>query len=146
LQNYVVQFLCENGEQKDRAAVVDKLRGQLLSMSKHKFASNVVEKVLITADSASRELLIDEILLAGEDGQDNIALMMKDQYANYVLQRAMLHAEGQQQIDLCNRLRPQLLAMRKLSSVYTKHLNSIERCLNKIQRAHGLPTSPTSTN
>ncbi|KZV61064.1 ARM repeat-containing protein [Peniophora sp. CONT] len=122
--NYVVQFLCENGEQTDRAIVVEKLRGHLLTMSKHKFASNVVEKVIVTSDSAGRELLIDEIMLTGEEGQDSITLMMKDQYANYVLQRAMMHAEGQQQVDLCNRVRPQLVAMRKLSSVYTKHLNS----------------------
>ena len=77
-----MQFLCENGEQKDRAVVVEKLRGHMLTMSKHKFASNVVEKAIVTADSAGRELLIDEIMLTGEEGQDTITLMMKDQYAS----------------------------------------------------------------
>ena len=74
----------------DRAVVVENLRGHMLTMSKHKFASNVVEKAIVTSDSAGRELLIDEIMLTGEDGQDLITLMMKDQYAS-TFQSVYLH-------------------------------------------------------
>ncbi|KAI0035074.1 ARM repeat-containing protein [Vararia minispora EC-137] len=125
--NYVVQFLLEKGEPQDRAAVINKLRGQMLPMARHKFASNVVEKALVTADSESRWTLIDELMRQLPDGTFPIVIMMKDQYANYVLQRAMTVAEGQQQQELCNQVRAPLMAMRKVSTVlYSKHLNSSE--------------------
>jgi pumilio RNA-binding family len=82
LQNYVVQYVLEYGKQHDRALVISKLRGQMLHMSRHKFASNVCEKALLTADPESRRVLIQEIMTSKQDGASNIATMMKDQYAS----------------------------------------------------------------
>jgi pumilio RNA-binding family len=81
-QNYVVQYVLEYGKQHDRALVISKLRGQMLHMSRHKFASNVCEKALLTADPDSRRALIQEIMTSKQDGASNIATMMKDQYAS----------------------------------------------------------------
>jgi Pumilio-family RNA binding repeat len=82
LQNYVVQYVLEYGKQHDRALVISKLRGQMLHMSRHKFASNVCEKALLTADPESRRALIQEMMTSKQDGASNIATMMKDQYAS----------------------------------------------------------------
>ncbi|KAI5122952.1 hypothetical protein M0805_006833 [Coniferiporia weirii] len=129
--NYVVQFVLEKGPYQDRLLIIAKLRGQMLQMAKHKFASNVCEKALVTADSESRRLLIEEIMTPKADGVSPIVTMMKDQYANYVLQRALTVVEGEQRDALISKIRPQLATMRRYSSAYSKHLISIERLLEK---------------
>ncbi|KAI0062274.1 ARM repeat-containing protein [Artomyces pyxidatus] len=122
--NYVVQFILEYGKPHDRALVISKLRGQMLHMSRHKFASNVCEKALVTADSESRRLLIEEIMTPKHDGVSPLVTMMKDQFANYVLQRAVVVAESPQKEELINKVRPQLVTMRRYSNAYSKHLTS----------------------
>ena len=82
LQNYVIQFVLEHGQPQDKALVLSKLRGQMLPMARHKFASNVCEKALVTADSATRNILIDEMMTPKEDGVNPIVAMMKDQFAS----------------------------------------------------------------
>lgn len=81
-QNYVVQFVLEHGTVHDRSLMISKLRGQMLNMSRHKFASNVCEKALVTADFESRRLLIEEIMSPKQDGVSPIVTMMKDQFAS----------------------------------------------------------------
>jgi pumilio RNA-binding family len=125
--------------------MISKLRGQMLNMSRHKFASNVCEKALVTADAESRRLLIEEIMSPKQDGVSPIVTMMKDQFASastvgnrnsrrsltaivtdYVLQRALSVAEGEQRELLIGKIRPQLTSMRRYSSAYSKHLISSE--------------------
>ncbi|EIM90053.1 ARM repeat-containing protein [Stereum hirsutum FP-91666 SS1] len=122
--NYVIQYVLEHGKPQDRNLIINQLRGQMMAMSRHKFASNVCEKALVTADSASRRQLIDEIMVPRHDGASPIITMMKDQYANYVLQRAMVVAEGDQRDELLSKVRPQLNSMRRYSTAYSKHLTS----------------------
>jgi hypothetical protein len=82
LQNYVIQFLLESGSSQDRAQVIAKLRGQMLNMSRHKFASNVCEKALVAADPENRRILIDELMTPKADGVNPIMLLMKDQFGS----------------------------------------------------------------
>jgi pumilio RNA-binding family len=139
-----VQYVLEYGKQHDRALVISKLRGQMLHMSRHKFASNVCEKALLTADMESRRALIQEMMTSKQDGVSPIATMMKDQYASelflaiflyftcfadsffrdYVLQRAVSVADQEQKRELISRIKPQLVSMRRYSSAYSKHLLS----------------------
>ena len=62
--------------------IISKLRGQMLHMARHKFASNVCEKALMMAELDNRRLLIDEIMTAKPDGVSPIVTMMKDQFAS----------------------------------------------------------------
>ncbi|KDQ07951.1 hypothetical protein BOTBODRAFT_59683 [Botryobasidium botryosum FD-172 SS1] len=121
--NYVVQFVLEHGRREDRALIISKLQGQMLQMARHKFASNVCEKALVTADSESRRILIEEIMTPKQD-MSPIVIMMKDQFANYVLQRALTVVEGDQKEALIAKIRPYLVSMRRYSSAYSKHLIS----------------------
>ncbi|KAJ7937651.1 armadillo-type protein [Mycena leptocephala] len=122
--NYVIQFIIEHGRAEYKAFVVAQLRGHLLFMARHKFASNVYEKALTYAYPEARQLLIDEIMAppSKPDGTTPIVAMMKDQYGNYVLQRALRVAEGDQKEALINTVRPQLINMRRYSN--SKHLAS----------------------
>lgn len=142
LQNYVIQFILEHGQPQDKALVINKLRGQMLQMARHKFASNVCEKALVTTDIANRNSLIDEIMTPKQDGVSPIITMMKDQFASeylttilcifaypllsadYVLQRALSVSEGEQRELLISKIRPHLATMRRYSSAYSKHLLS----------------------
>ncbi|KAK7020574.1 kinesin heavy chain [Favolaschia claudopus] len=138
--NYVIQFILEQGRSEDKALIVAQLRGRLLFMARHKFASNVCEKALLNANPDARRALIDEIMAppSKPDAVSPIVIMMKDQYGNYVLQKALGVAEGEQKEALINTVRPQLQNMRRQSTAYSKHLTSIERELEKIS-----PSEPT---
>ncbi|EJD52985.1 ARM repeat-containing protein [Auricularia subglabra TFB-10046 SS5] len=124
--NYVVQFVLEHGKPEDRLLIISRLRGQMLHMAKHKFASNVCEKALITADEENQRLLIDEIMTPRADGFSPVVTMMKDQFANYVLQRALSVATGEQKKQLVALVRSHLTNMKRYSSNYTKHLVASE--------------------
>lgn len=50
---------------------------------------------------------------------------------DYVLQRALLVAEGDQREELFNTVRQQLVNTRRVSAVVSKHVVSIERLLEK---------------
>ncbi|KAH9946032.1 ARM repeat-containing protein [Epithele typhae] len=122
--NYVVQFVLEHGKPQDRAMIIAKLNGQMNNMAKHKFASNVCEKALVTADADSRRQLIDEIMTPKQDGLSPLMGLMKDSFGNYVLQRALTVAEGEQKEQLISKVRPHLVNMRRYSSAYSKHLSA----------------------
>ena len=62
--------------------IISKLMGQMNQMAKHKFASNVCEKALVTADSDSRRQLIDEIMTPKQDGLSPIMGLMKDSFGS----------------------------------------------------------------
>ena len=62
--------------------IIAKLTGQMNNMAKHKFASNVCEKALVTADAESRRLLIDEIMTPKQDGISPIMGLMKDSFGS----------------------------------------------------------------
>lgn len=77
--------MLEQGKPHDRCQVIAKLRGQMLNMARHKFASNVCEKALVTASLEERRGLIDEIIAPKADGVSPIVSMMKDQFASECL-------------------------------------------------------------
>lgn len=65
--NYVIQHIIERGHPKDRAGIVDKIRGNLLTMSRHKFASNVVEKCITFGSKQEKNDLMTEALTSVND-------------------------------------------------------------------------------
>lgn len=68
---YCLQHVLERGKAHERSQIISKLTGKIVQLSQHKYASNVVEKCLEHADSAERELLIEEIIGQFEEN-DNL--------------------------------------------------------------------------
>lgn len=66
------------------------------SFSPHFPLSNVVEKCVIHSSRAERALLIDEVCCQKDGPHSALYTMMKDQYANYVVQRMIDMAEPAQ--------------------------------------------------
>jgi hypothetical protein len=58
----------ERGKPQDKAIIVSKVRGQTLQLSKHKFASNVVEKCVAFGSKSDRQALIEEVIQSKSDG------------------------------------------------------------------------------
>ncbi|XP_034824140.2 maternal protein pumilio-like isoform X2 [Maniola hyperantus] len=115
--NYVVQHVLEHGAAEDRARLVAGVRGKVLQLSQHKFASNVVEKCVSHATRTERALLIDELCGFNDNA---LHVMMKDQYANYVVQKMIDVAEPTQRKVLMHKIRPHVGSLRKYT--YGKHI------------------------
>uniref|UniRef100_A0A2R8ZM42 Pumilio RNA binding family member 2 n=1 Tax=Pan paniscus TaxID=9597 RepID=A0A2R8ZM42_PANPA len=94
--NYVIQHVLEHGRPEDKSKIVSEIRGKVLALSQHKFASNVVEKCVTHASRAERALLIDEVCCQNDGPHSALYTMMKDQYANYVVQKMIDMAEPAQ--------------------------------------------------
>jgi hypothetical protein len=118
--NYVIQHILEHGKAVDRSQVITKIMGQVLTMSRHKFASNVVEKCVAHGTPQERKELIDEVIITQADGSSPLVLMMKDQFANYVVQKMIDVVNGEQRDLLLNKIRPHLNSLKKFT--YGKHL------------------------
>jgi ABC-type uncharacterized transport system YnjBCD ATPase subunit len=85
--NYVVQHVIQFGRPADRRKVLCRVQQDLFGFAQHKFASNVVEKCLQFGGAPNRVAMVDE-LLAGEAGpQSQLMVLIRDQYANYVVQK-----------------------------------------------------------
>ncbi|KAI0239058.1 mRNA binding protein puf3 [Massospora cicadina] len=131
--NYVIQHVMERGRATDRSLVVSKILGQAFLLSKHKFASNVVEKCVAHGTKQERQLLIEEVLNPLDDGSLPLIAMVKDQFANYVVQKMLDVVDGPQRDLLISKLKPHLNSLRKYT--YGKHLiNKVERLLGQVKR------------
>ncbi|XP_068905341.1 maternal protein pumilio-like isoform X5 [Tenebrio molitor] len=115
--NYVIQHVLEHGKPEDKGQLISSVRGKVLVLSQHKFASNVVEKCVTHATRAERALLIEEVCGFNDNA---LHVMMKDQYANYVVQKMIDVSEPTQRKVLMHKIRPHLNSLRKYT--YGKHI------------------------
>lgn len=126
--NYVIQHVLERGKPQYKERIIDSIKGRVLLLSKHKFASNVVEKCVQNASASQQTEIISELLGpdgAGE-GQSPIEIMMKDQYANYVVQKILEVIDETQRRRVIEKLRPHIASLKKFT--YGKHIiSTLER-------------------
>merc|ERR1712216_1096625 len=113
--NYVLQHVAEFGAPPHRARAVDIICANLATMSCHKFASNVVEKVLTFGNSANHQRILDTALAADATDVAPVLKMMKDRYGNYVVQKLLDTAFGTRRDLLMAVLREHEATLRKFS-------------------------------
>lgn len=135
--NYVIQHILERGNPEDREEVLKVALGSVVNFSKHKFASNVIEKCIKYGSTEQRRRILHEVMLDNEDLEKEtveddspLALMMKDQYANYVIQKLVegFDAKSQEKKSLVVKLR-QYLKQLSMKNNYGKHLASVEKMI-----------------
>ncbi|KAI3811571.1 hypothetical protein L1987_21296 [Smallanthus sonchifolius] len=117
--NYVVQHVLEHGKPHERSIIIQELAGKIVQMSQQKFASNVVEKCLTFGDSSERQLLVNE-MLGTTDENEPLQAMMKDQFANYVVQKVLETCSDQEREHILARIKVHLNALKKYT--YGKHI------------------------
>jgi mRNA-binding protein PUF3 len=92
--NYVAQHVILNGKPEDRARMINLVISQMLTLSKHKFASNVVEKCIESGTAKQRSIIREQLMTVGSDGTSPLPQMMRDQYGNYVLRKYKSEADS----------------------------------------------------
>jgi hypothetical protein len=88
--------------------VLPTFRGNVPALSKQKFSSNVIEKCIRKADFPMRRLFIKEMLSGHE-----LEKMLRDSFANYVVQTAIDFADPESRTTLMDAIRPILPAIRQ---------------------------------
>ncbi|XP_048516097.1 maternal protein pumilio isoform X6 [Athalia rosae] len=141
IQHVLVRCFSEHGKPEDKAQLIGSVRGKVLALSQHKFASNVVEKCVTHATRQERAVLIEEVCGFNDNA---LNVMMKDQYANYVVQKMIDVAEPAQRKVLMHKIRPHLGSLRKYT--YGKHIIvKLEKFFMKTASAMGV-TNPSNTS
>lgn len=135
--NYVIQHILERGSQEDKVEILKVAFSSIVNFSKHKFASNVIEKCIKHGTLEQRQRIWHEVMLGNEDLEKEtvdddspLALMMKDQYANYVIQKLVecFDAKSREKKNLVVKLR-QYLKQLSMKNNYGKHLASVEKMI-----------------
>lgn len=135
--NYVIQHILEHGKPEDREVILQVALDSVVTFSKHKFASNVVEKCIKYGSNEQRVRILNEVMAGNDDvvkevvdDDSPLALMMKDQYANYVIQKLVegFDPHSQEKKLLVVKLR-QYLKQLSLRNNYGKHLASVEKMI-----------------
>jgi len=105
--NYVVQYIIDLNESIFTEPVVQKFHGRICQLSRHKFSSNVIEKCLRCASDPSKDMIVDELLAPSEMDR-----LIRDSYANYVVQTALEHSTHYMKQRLVDVIRPILPTVR----------------------------------
>lgn len=128
--NYVVQYVLDLNDPHFNEAVTHQFLSHVCVLSAQKFSSNVIEKCIRVADPVSRKLLIEELI-----DEARLESLLRDSFANYVVQTSLDYAEPAQRMHLVNCIRPILPAIR--NTPYGKRIQS------KLQRdASDTPYAP----
>ncbi|KAG5952352.1 hypothetical protein E4U53_001034 [Claviceps sorghi] len=99
--NYVVQYILDLNEPSFTEPIVATFQGCIVSLSRHKFSSNVIEKCLRCSQAQSKDMIVEELLAPQE-----MERLLRDSYANYVVQTALEFATPQQKHRLVEAIRP----------------------------------------
>lgn len=126
--NYVIQFVMQHGWEEDRAALIREVQANLLDFSQHKFASNVVEKCLQFASKKDRDEMIWTIINVTFDinnpvdskGHCVLESMVRDPYANYVVQKVIDVSDERQRAAIMRYVKDNINQLRKYT--YGKHI------------------------
>lgn len=92
--NYVIQHIISQGEPEDRSVMIQHVLDRLLFLSKHKYASNVVEKCIQFGSDDVRSAIRIKVTSPNSDGTSPLPLMMKDQFGNYVIRELLFCLNG----------------------------------------------------
>ncbi|KAI9295088.1 ARM repeat-containing protein [Neoconidiobolus thromboides FSU 785] len=115
--NYVVQYLLDLNIKSYADMIISQFKGNVCALSVQKFSSNVIEKCIRIADDKLRFELIQELL-----SRERLDLLIRDSYANYVVQTSLEFAEITQRDKLIACIKPLLNSVRGTS--YAKRIQS----------------------
>ncbi|WPH04252.1 Hypothetical protein R9X50_00714100 [Acrodontium crateriforme] len=149
--NYVVQHIVsgEDGEGKQR--VLQIVAHGLEGYSKHKFASNVVEKCLSSAsDEWKREVVCtlannshNHRRGGGAEGEGALVGMLKDQFGNYVIQKLLDTLCPEDYVTFVELLQPAVNQAKRTGC--GKQILSIEKKMHRFSTYRPNGTSMTTT-
>ncbi|KAI8634834.1 ARM repeat-containing protein [Xylariaceae sp. FL1651] len=135
--NYVTQHIIAHGEPEDRSIMIRHVIDRLLLLSKHKFASNVVEKCIEFGTVEERRAIRIKLTAMNGDGTSPLQLMMKDQFGNYVVQKMMQYLDGPERQSFVDEMRPQFATLKKQGT--GRQITAIDRLISATASVPGVP-------
>ncbi|KAK3817753.1 MAG: armadillo-type protein [Benniella sp.] len=105
--NYVVQYVLELQDSGFTDALIRRFIGNVCILSVQKFSSNVMEKCIRVAKPETRRFLIEEMI-----NKARLDKLLRDSFANYVIQTSLDYADPIQRAQLVECIRPFLPAIR----------------------------------
>ena len=135
-----MQHVLAHGSADNVSRVVERIKGQVLYMSQHKFASNVVEKCVQHCATPDRTAIVREVCHHVENvampSQNGIGqtlvptvalqIMIRDQYGNFVVQKMIDLADAEQLQMLVAEIKPHSATLRSFQ--FGKHIiNKLEK-------------------
>ena len=145
--NYVIQYILQqnqftNKEMVDvKQEIIETVANNVVEYSKHKFASNVVEKSILYGSKDQKDLIMSKILPKDKNHALNLEddspmiLMIKDQFANYVIQKLVNVSEGEGKKLIVIAIRAYLDKLNKSNSLGNRHLASVEKLAALVENA-----------
>ena len=130
--NYVLQYIVDLNDPSFTEPLCHSLRARVVELSRHKFSSNVIEKCIRHAAPSVATMMIEEMLGAVE-----IERMLRDSFANYVVQTALDCADVTTRARLVDAIRPILPSIR--STPHGRRIQS--KIIQSENSSHA--TSPT---
>ncbi|KAH8899635.1 ARM repeat-containing protein [Thozetella sp. PMI_491] len=137
--NYVIQYVIDLNTIAFTEPLVKRFRGRISELSRHKFSSNVMEKCLRCASDDAKDLIIEEMLIPGE-----VDRLLRDSFANYVVQTALEFATATTKARLVDVLRPSLPTIR--STPYGRRIQAkIQAWDNRANHLSSGQTTPSDS-
>lgn len=115
--NYVLQHVLQH-TRKYSCVIIQAVADNILPFSKHKFASNVVERCYSTATEEQRDILLDAVI--GNQNSSPLVSMVRDQYGNYVIQKMLETLSYDQRNRLIVKIKEYVPNIRKIA--FGKHI------------------------
>ncbi|KAJ9092402.1 hypothetical protein QFC20_007389 [Naganishia adeliensis] len=115
--NYVVQYVLDLNDVRFSEPLIRQFVGNVCVLSVQKFSSNVIEKCIRVADPELRKILVGELL-----NRSRLEKLLRDSFANYVVQTALDYADPAQRMLLVECIRPILPMIR--NTPYGKRIQS----------------------
>ena len=122
--NYAIQYILDEWSQDDCSKVVNIIIENICSLSKQKFSSNVVEKIIELIDEERKQIIFNELF-----NEAKLNSLIKNKYGKYVIQKSVKSMNCQQKKNI-------IKILEKISASSTnikekKMLASLIECFEK---------------
>lgn len=127
--NYVLQHVLQHSSMECKDRIINTVAQNILAFSKHKFASNVVERCFVAVDTRHKGVLLNAVI--GNSESSPLVSMVRDQYGNYVIQKMLETLNVPQRDKLIVKIAEYVPNIRKIA--FGKHIVAkIEKLTGKI--------------
>jgi hypothetical protein len=131
--NYAIQTAFEYWQEEDVLPILNKFKNKYVNLSMQKYSSNVVEKCLERSDQIALKTFAEEVSQMSRSSD-----LMKNNYGNYVIQKALKLARGETKVVLLKSIAKNVdrigdkKLIQKWRGIVNSHCNILNMSYNNI--------------
>ena len=84
--NYLINYFLNNTTGNNLDIIYQEIKGKIYDYCRNKITAKIVENAFIKGNEVQKKNIIDEILTLGENQEDHLISLAKDQCGNYAIQ------------------------------------------------------------